>query len=193
MNAVANALYITAAAKLANRRPSTPSSGYYYNEAIKATTWFINSGMINSQNQINDGLDLANNCVNNNGPVFTYNQGVILSGLVELTWASGDNSYTELANTLATATISRMTDANGILHESCESTGGCDADLQQFKGIFGRNIQFLYNRANVLPADTKTLYQSFLQKNANAIWADDQGLCPETYAAKMRANSFDSG
>ncbi|TVY28354.1 Mannan endo-1,6-alpha-mannosidase [Lachnellula hyalina] len=174
VNAVANALYITAAAKLANRRPSTPSSGYYYDEAVKATTWFMNSGMINSQNQINDGLDLANNCVNNNGPVFTYNQGIILSGLVELTWASGDDSYNELANTLATATISIMTDANGILHEACESTGGCDSNLQQFKGIFGRNIQFLYNRANILPANTKTLYQSFLQTNANAIWANDQ-------------------
>ena len=191
MNAVANALYITAAAKLANRRPSTPSPGYYYNEAVKATTWFINSGLINSQNLINDGLDLANNCVNNNGPTFTYNQGIILSGLTELTWASGDDSYNELANTLATATIRNMTDANGILHETCESTGGCDSNLQQFKGIFGRNIQFLYNRANVFPTEP-TLYQSFLQKNANAIWANDQGFCSRINPEKAYTNSFDS-
>ncbi|TVY83413.1 Mannan endo-1,6-alpha-mannosidase DCW1 [Lachnellula suecica] len=173
VNAVANELYLTAAAKLANRRPTTPSGGYYYNEAIKAYNWFIGSGMINSQNLINDGLDLANDCVNNGGPVFTYNQGIILSGLVELTWASGDSSYNELANTLAVATINNMTDSSGVLHERCEPNG-CTPDLEQFKGIFGRNIQFLYNRATVMPADTKTLYQSFLQKNANAIWADDQ-------------------
>lgn len=173
MNAIANELYFTAAAKLANRRPNTPSGGYYYNEAIKSYNWFINSGMINSQNLINDGLDLANGCVNNNQTVFTYNQGVILGGLAELTWASGDDQYNVLANTLATSTISQMTDANGILHEYCEPNA-CSPDLEQFKGIFGRNIQFLYNRATVLPADTATLYQSFLQKNANAIWANDQ-------------------
>ena len=183
---------MTAAAKLANRLPSTPSPGYYYNEAVRAAQWFLNSGMINSQNLINDGLDPANGCVNNNGPVFTYNQGIILSGLAELTWASGDESYNNLANTLANATISTMTDANGILHETCETTGGCDTDLQQFKGIFGRNIQFLYNRATALP-----LYQSFLQKNANAIYADDDvdnqlGLVwsgPETMATVQTQSS----
>lgn len=128
--------------------------------------------MINSNNLINDGLDLTS-CQNNGATVFTYNQGIILSGLAELTWASGDDSYNTLANTLATATISQMTDTNGILHDTCEPNA-CNADLQQFKGIFGRNIQFLYNRASILPADTKTLYQSFLQKNADAIWTSDQ-------------------
>jgi predicted alpha-1,6-mannanase (GH76 family) len=173
VNAVANELYITASAKLANRRPNTPSGGYYYNEAVKAWNWFKASGMINGQNLINDGLDIANGCGNNGQAVFTYNQGIILGGLTELTWASGDSSYQEEATTLAAATLSTMTDANGILHETCEPNA-CSPDLQQFKGIFGRNIQFMYNRATGLSDETKAQYQSFLQKNANAIWADDQ-------------------
>ena len=55
VGAVENELYLTAAAKLANRKPSSPSGGYYFNEAIKAYDWFIGSGLINSQNLINNG------------------------------------------------------------------------------------------------------------------------------------------
>jgi predicted alpha-1,6-mannanase (GH76 family) len=112
-------------------------------------------------------------CKNDGNLVFTYNQGIILSGLAELAWATGNNSYNDLANTLALAGIDHLTDANGILHEPCEATG-CDGDEQQFKGIFGRNIQFLYNRATDLPAATAATYKNFLLVNANAIWADDQ-------------------
>ena len=36
VNAVENELYLTTAAKLANRLPSTPSAYYYLNEAVKA-------------------------------------------------------------------------------------------------------------------------------------------------------------
>lgn len=166
-----NELYLTAAAKLANRRPSTPSTGYYYEEAVKAYNWFVNSGLINSQNLINNGLNLKT-CQNDGNVVFSYNQGIILSGLAELAWASGDNSYIDLANTLALAGIDNLTDDNGILHEKCESTSSCNADMQQFKGVFGRNIQFLVNRA-AIPADTLNTYKTFLQKNADSIWAND--------------------
>jgi len=172
VGAVENELYLTTAAKLANRRPSTPSEGYYYDEAIKAYTWFVNSGLINSQNVINNGLDLST-CKNDGNYVFSYNQGIILAGLAELTWASGDSKYNVLANTIAVAAIANLTDANGILHEPCESTG-CNGDEEQFKGVFGRNIQFLYQRANVLPTETATLYKNFLTTNADSIWADDQ-------------------
>lgn len=172
VGAVENELYLTAAAKLANRLPSTPSGGYYFNEAIKAYDWFINSGLINSQNLINNGIVLST-CKNDGNIVFTYNQGIILGGLTELSWSTGDSKYSDLANTLALAGISHLTNANGILVEPCEATG-CDPDEQQFKGVFARNIQFLYNRGNDLPAATAATYKNFLQVNANAIWADDQ-------------------
>ena len=128
--------------------------------------------MINSENLINNGLVLST-CENDGNFVFTYNQGIVLSGLVELAWATGNNSYNDLANTLALAGIDKLTNANGILTEPCEATG-CDGDEQQFKGIFGRNIEFLYNRATNLPTTTMATYKNFLQVNANAIWSDDQ-------------------
>jgi predicted alpha-1,6-mannanase (GH76 family) len=139
---------------------------------MKAYNWFIGSGLINSQNLINNGLDLST-CKNDGNLVFTYNQGIILSGLAELAWATDDNSYNDLANTLALAGIDQLTDSNGVLHEPCEATG-CNGDEEQFKGVFGRNVQFLYNRATNLPADTAATYKNFLQVNANAIWENDQ-------------------
>jgi hypothetical protein len=49
----------------------------------------------------------------------------------------------------------------------------CAGDIAQFKGVFARNVQFLYNRANA-PVATKTLYKNFLEKNADAVWQRDR-------------------
>jgi predicted alpha-1,6-mannanase (GH76 family) len=178
VNAIANELYITAAAKLANRRPSTPRPGFYWDEAVKAHDWFVKSGMINSDNLVNDGLNFVQSggetaCVNNGIVAFTYNQGAILSGLTEMAWASNDNSYNDLANTLALAGIEHFTDSKGILHEPCEPNA-CDADEEQFKGVFARNLQFMVSRANSMPEANRVKYIQFLQTNADAIWADSQ-------------------
>lgn len=80
--------------------------------------------------------------------------------------------YNDLANTLALAGIKHFTDASGVLHEPCEPN--CSSDLQQFKGVFGRNIQFLVNRSTGLDDATRAVYVSFLKTNANAIWSNDQ-------------------
>ncbi|PBP16816.1 glycosyl hydrolase [Diplocarpon rosae] len=171
VGAVENELYLTAAAKLANRLPHSPSNGYYLNEALKAYEWFIHSGLINEQNVINNGLDLKT-CKNDGTYVFSYNQGIILSGLAEMTWSTGDAKYNELANTIALAALKNLTNANGILTDPCDR--GCNSDTEQFKGIFGRGIHFLVNRAAVLPAATRTIYVDFLKKNADSIWAYSQ-------------------
>ncbi|CAL3971218.1 hypothetical protein PZA11_007773 [Diplocarpon coronariae] len=171
VGAVENELYLTAAAKLANRLPSTPSRGYYLNEAFKAYEWFVQSGLINAQNLINNGLDLKT-CKNDGTHVFSYNQGIILAGLAEMTWSTGDARYNELANTIALAALRNLTNADGILTDPCDR--GCNSDTEQFKGIFGRGIHFLANRAVVLPPATRAVYVDFLRKNADSIWAFNQ-------------------
>lgn len=60
-NAIANELYLSVAASLANRMSNKQ---YYLDIANEQWNWFKDSGMINSDNLINDGLD--DNC-NNNG------------------------------------------------------------------------------------------------------------------------------
>jgi predicted alpha-1,6-mannanase (GH76 family) len=173
VNAIANELFLTASVKLGNRIPSNTE---YFPMAMESYTWFINSGMINSGNIINDGLDISvSPCTNNGLEGWTYNQGVILSGLAELTWSTGDSSYNNLANTLAAASMAHYANNSQlILHEPCEPN--CDSDLSQFKGIYGRNIQFLVSRADVLSTGLRSQFVEFLQNNANDIWADDRGV-----------------
>lgn len=174
VNSIANTLYMTTAAKLANRKPATPSPAYYLNEAMRSYTWVMQSGLINSDNLLNDGLDISS-CKNNNGPVFTYNQGVLLSGLVEMTWSTGNALYNDIANVIATSAIHVLTNSRGILQEVCEPDS-CDGDEQQFKGVLGRNVQFLYNRGTVVDGNDNVIYKSFLLVNAKAVeGGDDHG------------------
>ncbi|KGQ09294.1 hypothetical protein BBAD15_g5368 [Beauveria bassiana D1-5] len=102
-------------------------------------------GMINSDNLVNDGLD--GDCKNNGQPTWTYNQGVILGGLVELSRATGDRTHLTTASKIAKAAIAKLSNKNGILEEvgGCEfQPGRCGQDGQQFKGIF---IPFILNNA----------------------------------------------
>lgn len=66
-NAIANELYLSVAASLANRM--TSNKQYYLDIANKQWQWFENSGLINSDNLINDGLD--DNCQNNGQKTWT--------------------------------------------------------------------------------------------------------------------------
>ena len=164
---IANELYLSVAASLANRVPSQKS--YYLDIAKKEWTWFRNSGMINAQNNINDGLNINadGSCTNNGKTAWSYNQGVILGGLVELAAASGDSSYLSQANTIAAAAIKLLSDSNGVIHDKgCEPN--CGGDGNQFKGIFMRNLGYLYK------ASPQAAYKTSIQKNADAIWASDR-------------------
>ncbi|KAF2231500.1 glycoside hydrolase family 76 protein [Viridothelium virens] len=168
VNAIANELFLSVGAHLANRAPS--KSSYYLRWAQREWAWFQSSGMINAQNTINDGLNLTT-CRNNNGTVWSYNQGVVLGALAELNSAdSEENSvaYLSTAKRIADAAIANLTDANGVLHDPCEPD--CGADGSQFKGVFARNLQRLQQ------ASPEVRYKTFLQDNANAIWADDRGV-----------------
>ncbi len=72
------------------------------------------------KNPINDGLSEESNGTrtNNGGQTWTYNQGVILGGLVELYKATGDRSLLESARQIADGVItSAILSPNGILTE----------------------------------------------------------------------------
>jgi hypothetical protein len=56
VQSTANELYLAVAASLANRMPSNKS---YEEIAMKQWKWFQQSGIINPQNRISDGLDRA--------------------------------------------------------------------------------------------------------------------------------------
>ncbi|KAK2034420.1 glycosyl hydrolase [Colletotrichum zoysiae] len=160
--AIANELYLSVAASLANRIPNDKAN--YLNIATAQWNWFKASGMINAQGTINDGLDST--CKNNGANVWSYNQGVILGGLVELSEATGDKSVLTDATNIAKAAIKKLADSNGILHDTCEPNCGSDGD--QFKGVFVRNLRYLQA---VAPQDD---FKTFLLNNADSNWANNR-------------------
>jgi len=163
VNAIANELYLSAAASLANRVPS--NSTYYLSTALSQWKWFQGTGMINPDNTIGDGLDSS--CHPNHGTVWSYNQGVILGALVELARATNNRAaYIPTAQAIATAAIHNLTDANGVLHDPCEPN--CGADGAQFKGVFMRNLEVLQQ---VAPMDA---FKKVIDASANSIWANDR-------------------
>lgn len=166
VNAIANELYLSIAASLARRVPQNET---YLQIAKSQWEWFDNSGMINAQGLINDGLN--DKCENNGLQTWTYNQGVILGGLAELGIVTGDRSYVNKAVRIAKAAIEHLANDDGILVETdeCElKSGNCGTDGQQFKGIFMRNLRYLWE---VAPEEE---FKEFILKNARSIWENDR-------------------
>ncbi|KAK4495622.1 hypothetical protein PRZ48_012890 [Zasmidium cellare] len=163
VNAITNELFMSVAAHLSNR-PTSRGAGYYSNWAQVTWSWFQQTGMINGQGLINDGLD--GNCNNNQGAVFTYNQGVVLGALAELYTQTGNQAFLGSAEALAGASIGALTNGDQILTEPCGAN--CDSDQTQFKGIYIRNLVLLNS------VDPHDEYAQVISASANSIWANDQ-------------------
>lgn len=162
--AIENALFLAVAAQLASR---APNKEYYLNWAWKEWEWFQGTGMINARYNINNGINLVT-CQNDNGTVWSYNQGVILGGLFELYTAAPNKTYLIMAERIAYAGIKFLSDSDGILHDPCEPN--CGADGPQFKGIFMRNLQKLQL---AIPNDR---FKTFIEGNAKSVWLYDRAF-----------------
>jgi predicted alpha-1,6-mannanase (GH76 family) len=164
-NAISNELYLKLLAALHNRIAGEVG---YLDRALAAWRWFRDSGMLNEQDLVNDGLRTqAGGCGSNRGETWTYNQGVILGALVELHRATGEASLLATAQRIATATTtSRYLSPGGILTEPCEdpANGYADPgeDAPSFKGIFVRNLAEL---DRVLPGRP---YRDYLRRQAGS-------------------------
>jgi predicted alpha-1,6-mannanase (GH76 family) len=182
-NAIANELYLSVAASLANREQNTTRKAMYVKWAQAEWKWFKASGMINAQNLVNDGLEQKNPgaCTNNGHKTWSYNQGVILGGLVELYKADHDATLLPVANAIASATIAKLVTADRVFTDGAVHGG----DVPQFKGIFVRNLVDL----NKATPDEK--YKTFIEVNAKSIWASDQGADYEF--GGLWQGPFDSG
>jgi predicted alpha-1,6-mannanase (GH76 family) len=186
-NAIANELFLSVAAHLANRTSGATRRKYlaWGNEEWK---WFQASGMINTTNLINDGLSRSaggnarSGCTNNGRTTWTYNQGVILGGLAELAAADHDPGLKQAAQKIAESAIGQLADANSILHDPCEPK--CGVDGVQFKGIFIRNLVLLDKGQH------DKFYESFIEKNADALWENARG--PNFQLAERWSGPFDS-
>lgn len=136
----------------------------YLEAAIEEYKWLSTSNMKNSKGLYTDGFHITGwtspddigtgKCDARDESVYTYNQGVILSGLRGLWDATGSTDYLSDGYTLikdviaATGWISPTEQtstwsgigSNGILQESCDADGSCSQDAQNFKGIFFHHL-----------------------------------------------------
>jgi predicted alpha-1,6-mannanase (GH76 family) len=164
--AISNELFLNVGAHLANR-VSGPEKEEYVNWSQMEWDWFAASGIINADGLINDGLDPAT-CKNDGKTTFTYNQGVVLAGLSELsragTGAESSAAYLSAANGIASSVLAHLLDPSGILTEPVASPS-LDETSAQFKGAFVRGLSTLNEW---VPQER---YKSFLERNADAAWS----------------------
>lgn len=179
-NAITNELYISASIAMYLYFPGDPidspfmASGgeaevtglhnpTYLNAAVEAYAWLKNSNMTRGTAGLyGDGFHISGwrgrtdpgsgKCDDLNHMLYTYNQGVVLSGLRGLWLATGSQDYLrdghELVYSVLRATGWPQTSSTqwaglgrgGVLEEACDSHGSCSQDGQTFKGIFFHHL-----------------------------------------------------
>jgi hypothetical protein len=110
---------------------------------------------------------------------WTYNQGILLSGLSELYKFTGDEELIEIAQKLIDSVLNSylVPSDNSILVESCDPFRTCNQDQWMFKGIFFQHLgYFLEDITEVGDLDVLTQkslvqkYSNFIEANACAVW-----------------------
>ncbi len=226
-NAIANELFIAVAAGLGLRsrgrapaRAGLAGAGLagagqpdYLDWARRGWAWFSSAppagvAMLNEAGLINDSPN-QHGVNDNSQSVWSYNQGVILSGLADLAELTGDQAYLVAAEKIADAFIQNPWRPHvatgqpahpresgvidGILHEHNDcGPGGCaparppGVDTTMFKGIFVRHLARLYRKTG------KPAYQQFIAANARSALAhmNEQHLFGCNWAAPVDAADF---
>jgi predicted alpha-1,6-mannanase (GH76 family) len=158
-NAITNELLLHAATRLY----LATGQEAYRDWALRTWGWFAASGMIGADGLVNDGLDAQ--CRNNGAPRYTYNQGVLLGGLNDLTAITGDPQYRTIAFRTALAATRTLVTANGLLTEPSDALG---ADGPMFKGVFVYHLGHLVEA--VADSPERTELRAWLARNSDAVW-----------------------
>jgi predicted alpha-1,6-mannanase (GH76 family) len=155
-NAITNELFLLAAARLYRR-----TGLQLYRDWARRTWSFIEaSGLINEAGLVNDGLDADGR--NNAQPTWTYNQGVLLGGLVELWRDTGEEALLATARRVADAAIAKLS-GDSVLRDLTEPDP-TNADSHVFKGILAHHLARLHR----LDPSARPEYGRFLTANAEA-------------------------
>ncbi|KAH6663163.1 glycosyl hydrolase family 76-domain-containing protein [Halenospora varia] len=218
-NAITNELYITASISMylyfpgddnpspfagtAATPPGVPRDPKYLAAAIEGYKWLKGSNMTDSQGLYVDGYHVSGWTKNNtndnkrcdarNEMVYTYNQGVLLSGQRGLYEATGAKSYLDdghqlVADVIAATGWSLKTSSpidadsgknktlgkwhglgrDGIMEEACDAPGYCSQDGQTFKGIFFHHLTLFCSPLPdhlVLPGEGSNLHPILAQES----------------------------
>jgi hypothetical protein len=130
----------------------------FLNNAVQEYQWFKRQNFTNAQGLIVDGFHISagqTSCDERNEMIYTYNQGVLLSGLRGLWEATGDTSYLTdgygyIATVIQATGWNAQNDTaanqwaglgrNGIMEDYCDSLGNCNQDATIFKGVYFHHL-----------------------------------------------------
>lgn len=163
-NAITNELLLTASTRLYLATGQEAYRGW----ALRTWAWFASSTMIGPDGLVNDGLasdGLGARCRNNGAPRYTYNQGVLLGGLDDLTSITGDLQYRAIAVRTALAATRTLVTADGLL---TEPSGNLGADGPMFKGVFSFHLGHLIEAMPEGPERAELL--KWVRRNGEAVW-----------------------
>ena len=158
-NAITNELLLYASTQLYLATGQDPYRAW----ALRSWSWFAASTMIGKDGLVNDGLD--GQCRNNGAPRFTYNQGVLLGGLSDLSTITQDPRYREIAVTTALAATRTLVDERGLLTEPSAELG---RDGPMFKGVFAFHLGHLIEAMPEGAERTELL--AWARRNGEEVW-----------------------
>jgi predicted alpha-1,6-mannanase (GH76 family) len=166
-DAISNALFLQASALL---HAAVPGDTKYGRWALREWKWFSRSGMITRSGLVVDGMDPATCKPILNSTTWTYNQGAVIGGLVDLYKFTHQQRLLLTARKIADAVIrSPRLSPGGILTEpACGPAPTCANDAPTFKGIFTEDLQLLNTEVHVPE------YETYLLHNAVSMWAHDR-------------------
>jgi predicted alpha-1,6-mannanase (GH76 family) len=170
-NAITNTLAISNAALLHR----LTGDKLYLQRALTLWEWFAHSEMRNPElGLIADGLNTPGSCTRTGGACcsgyWTYNQGVLLGGLVDLHAATGNASLLVYAGALANATATHLA-TGGVLSERSDPEIN-NEDHALFKGIFMRNLGRLRREGNASAALSAFICANARSARTHAVTAD---------------------
>ncbi|RDA93253.1 hypothetical protein CP533_6515 [Ophiocordyceps camponoti-saundersi (nom. inval.)] len=180
-NAITNELWIAASIGLYEQLPNTNITGssidgsewahgnpIWLAASVVGYEWLKAVNMTNQQGLYVDGYHISrrqphnDKCDERDETVYTYNQGVILSGQRGLWAATGAGTFLEDGHALVQSVIAATgwslagggpvdhtlcklppwqgLGRGGILEEMCDADGSCSQDAQTFKGIFFHHL-----------------------------------------------------
>lgn len=150
----------------------------YNNWAIRTWKWFETTDMLSSETKnakvkylVNDGVNSY--CKNNNGPIWSYNQALLIGGLVNLWKINKEEMYLDIATKIALSALDFLTISDILVerYTNGDINNSLNSDQQQFKGIFCRYISSL---AQILPSNNSDLLRihQFLARNYLSLLAN---------------------
>ena len=218
-NSVTNQLFFTLSARLQIhaavlvRLGAVPTNTYLLGWARKAWAWLSTGGGAPLLNKAvglySDGLTKDGRCRSNGDPadpfdgdvgaIWSYNQGVVMSGLAALGALTNDSALLTNADNLFVSVVAHMTSpelehgggggggggvnsssssgaAHVLVERSCNGSKvehrgtGCDENQVMFKGAFMRHLGYLHRAPFGLNVAQKQQYIRFADENADWVW-----------------------